>query len=494
MFRLQRYFSVASAIAIIFLTIVLALIYRQNAIGTLVGLIETQNAALSQSFANVIRPRYMNYVREVSALKLDGETLRGRPETAALHATFDDLTKGLPVLKVKIYSIDGLTVYSSEFAQIGEIKKIAGGFGATLEHGKPVTAISHRESFTAFSGVVRDRHLTESYLPIFGAEDGKLQWVFELYADVTTQVEDIAAATTRMVVHLLLGLGLLYAVLFLIVRHADGIMKSQYLDLSREIGDRRVAERNYLEARDEAEAATRAKSEFLAHMSHELRTPLNSILGFSEAMEVETHGPIGNRKYQEYVQDIQRSGKHLLRLINDVLDISKIEAGEMRINEEDIDLPATLAECVRVIEGWREAAAVTIALETEADLPKLRADERLVRQITLNLMSNAIKFNKEGGDVRLSCQLTDAGSMSIVVGDTGLGIAKKDLAMVLEPFGQVRGNSLETHEGTGLGLSLSKQLVELHGGRLDIDSSPGVGTTVSVIFPPDRTVDIGKAA
>lgn len=233
MFKLQRYFSITSAIAIVVLTIVMSLLDYRSAIGTLIKLVETRNDELAQSFANSIRPRFMSYVREVSDLNLDGDTLRGRPETEQIHATLQNLTKDLPVLKVKIYGLNGLTVYSSEFAQIGEIKEIAGGFGATLNNGMLSSALSQRDRFTAFSGIVYDRSLTETYVPIFSADGSKMQWIFELYADVTPLVGEIRSATTRMVAYMLFGLGLLYAVLFLIVRHADQILKRQYQDLAR---------------------------------------------------------------------------------------------------------------------------------------------------------------------------------------------------------------------------------------------------------------------
>ena len=183
-----------------------------------------------------------------------------------------------------------------------------------------------------------------------------------------------------------------------------------------------------------------------------------------------------------------RPGRHLLQLVNDILDISKIEAGELHLEESEIDLDAALRDCIRAVEGWRDVAEIEIALDIPPDTPNLWADARILHQITLNLMSNAVKFSTAGGKIQLSCGMSETGGIEIVIVDTGRGIADEDLRKVLEPFGQARGHSHESHEGTGLGLSLSKQFAELHGGFLRLESTLGVGTRVTVGFPPSRTI------
>ncbi len=241
-------------------------------------------------------------------------------------------------------------------------------------------------------------------------------------------------------------------------------------------------------AQESAETANRAKSEFLANMSHELRTPLNSIIGFSQSMTEEVFGKVSNDKYREYVNDIHESGHHLLHLINDILDLSKIEAGELTLDEEDVDLDQLLNSCLRMIQGRKEAESVSIQYDPTDNLPHILADERLVKQIVLNLLSNAVKYNVANGTVRLSASVDQNNALSVVVSDTGVGIAAGDISKVLEPFGQARSDAQHTHEGTGLELSLSKQLTELHGGTLDLESVLGKGTTATIWFPPERSL------
>jgi signal transduction histidine kinase len=241
-------------------------------------------------------------------------------------------------------------------------------------------------------------------------------------------------------------------------------------------------------ARDESRAADRAKSEFLAAMSHELRTPMNAVLGFSEILKNETLGPIGNTKYREYADDIHDSGKHLLGLINDILDLSKIESGTDDLNEDTIDIPKIIHSALKLVEQRAEQGAVKLEIEIADQLPALRADERKLKQILVNLLANAIKFTDAGGEVALWawCRM-DSGHVFQIT-DIGIGIASEDIPKALSRFGQVDADLNRQYEGTGLGLPLTKALVELHGGSLDLQSQVGVGTTVTVRFPADRIV------
>lgn len=257
---------------------------------------------------------------------------------------------------------------------------------------------------------------------------------------------------------------------------------------STDITDQKAAEQRINDALMDAERANRAKSEFLANMSHELRTPLNSIIGFSQVMSLGKDLGLSPDKQLEYARDIQRSAEHLLQLINDLLDLSKIEAGEVTLNETAIDLAETLERACHMLRADAEARPVTLACRCESGMPKLRADTRFLMQVILNLLSNAVKFNLPGGQVDVAARVDDDGHIIVTIADTGIGIAAEDIPLVLEPFGQVGTSYDRAHIGTGLGLSVSKQLVELHGGVLTLVSVLDEGTTVTVRFPPDRTV------
>jgi len=238
----------------------------------------------------------------------------------------------------------------------------------------------------------------------------------------------------------------------------------------------------YAAEKTRAETANRSKSEFLANMSHELRTPLNAIIGFSEIMETGLFGELGSPKYKEYATDIRASGGHLLELINDILDMSKIEAGRMTLETQRLPLDEVATESLRLVSGRAEVASVKIIDTLRDDLPPVEADKRAVKQVLLNLLSNAIKFTPAGGSIYLRASAAD-GMATVVVEDTGIGIPASALPKIGRPFEQVESHHAKSHKGTGLGLALSRSLVEMHGGTLTIESTEGVGTKVSFTLP-----------
>jgi two-component system cell cycle sensor histidine kinase PleC len=248
----------------------------------------------------------------------------------------------------------------------------------------------------------------------------------------------------------------------------------------------------YADEKTRAEEANAAKSKFLANMSHELRTPLNAIIGFSEIMEAQMFGPLGAEKYGEYSRDIKESGQYLLDVINDVLDMSKIEAGGIRLAPEDVDLDPVLADCMRVV--WGRANEKRLILKSDfAPAIRLKADRRALKQITLNLLSNAVKFTPEGGTVTVRGHVR-SGTVTITIQDSGIGIPKDALRKLGRPFEQVESQLTKRHQGSGLGLAIAKSLVELHGGAMRIFSTLGKGTTVMVRLPLQAKRPVRAAA
>ena len=237
----------------------------------------------------------------------------------------------------------------------------------------------------------------------------------------------------------------------------------------------------------DAESANRAKTEFLANMSHELRTPLNAIIGFSDVIQNEIMGRFEETpKYIDYARDIRQAGGHLLSVINDILDIAKIEAGQLDLREDACDTGRALDACISMLSNGAEEADVHLIHEGGESQVTIWGDEKKFKQIVLNLLSNAIKFTPEGGHVTLSTGIDGEGGFELRVSDTGVGIAEADLETALAPFSQVDNAQQRSHGGTGLGLPISRALAELHGGSLEIESEPGLGTTVTVRLPAER--------
>ena len=255
-----------------------------------------------------------------------------------------------------------------------------------------------------------------------------------------------------------------------------------------DVTERRKEAEDLRLARDQATAASKSKSEFLANMSHELRTPLNAIIGFSEAIEREIFGPLGSQRYQEYAADIYESGIHLLNVINDILDLSKIEAGRFDLSEHEMDVRTVLNSASVIVKPRAQQAGVQLVIEAPDEELYLYADERALKQVLINLLANAVKFSLRGGTVQLSVE-TDDTHMHLKVRDEGVGMDPEDIPRALQPFTQVDGSLSRAHEGTGLGLPLAKRLVELHDGTLSIESALGEGTTVTVSLPISRLVD-----
>jgi signal transduction histidine kinase len=241
-------------------------------------------------------------------------------------------------------------------------------------------------------------------------------------------------------------------------------------------------------ARLVAEESNRVKSQFVAHMSHELRTPLNAIIGFSEMIRDALIGPLAAR-YRDYARDIHSSGAHLLRLINDVLDLSKVEAGRVDLHEEMVDLVKLTEDCRRLVADSVKAGRLELSIELAPHLPLIRGDELRLKQILLNLLSNAVKFTAAGGRIALTAATTVEGGVAVSVADTGIGMAPEEIPVALEPFRQLDGAFNRRFEGTGLGLPLARRLAELHAATLSLSSVKGRGTIATLTLPANRVVE-----
>ncbi|WP_028467187.1 PAS domain-containing sensor histidine kinase [Nisaea denitrificans] len=265
----------------------------------------------------------------------------------------------------------------------------------------------------------------------------------------------------------------------------NGVFKG-YRGTGTDITEERDRQAQLLRTIYEADHANRAKSAFLANMSHELRTPLNAIIGFSEILTDQLFGKMQNDRYLEYAKDINDTGQHLLTVLNDLLDISRIEAGFLTLDENVIDVQRMMRSCVRMLNEKISAAALTLSLNLPEDLPALLGDETRLRQVVINLLTNAVKFTPAGGKISASVSIIDDGGLEITVEDTGVGISERDLERVMEPFQQAEQDLSRRYGGVGLGLSLARNLTEMHDGTIKLESEPGVGTLVRVHLPADR--------
>jgi signal transduction histidine kinase len=259
----------------------------------------------------------------------------------------------------------------------------------------------------------------------------------------------------------------------------DGAVLSVYSDVT----ELKASERQIVQARSQAELANHSKSEFLANMSHELRTPLNAVIGFSEIISNQLFGPMANEKYLEYMNDILSSSRHLLSIINDVLDMSKIEAGKLELSKEKVTLQHVVADVLRMMRERALDRQIELVPRLAADDLVVWADERAIKQILLNLLSNAIKFSREGGKIRIRLTAEPAGQAVVEVEDQGIGMTEDEQERALQPFGQAKPATTRSYGGTGLGLPITKGLVEAHGGTLTIVSRAGEGTIVRIALP-----------
>ncbi len=455
----------------IFLLATAALGYMNwtRSVSQLTALGEDYNATLAAALRNATRDELEPLLR--AAVTMDSAEVRRDPRPGALREVVLGLAEGTRVAKVKIYSVGGLTVFSSDPSQIGAEKGLYPRLRAAMA-GQTVSEIEYGEDFVDFGGKQVEADLLSSYLPVRAA-DGRVIGVFEVYTDITELNAEIVTTEVFNFAILALCFGAIYGLLLFTV--AAG---------SRAIARKHQENLELAAAMAHAQAADRAKSEFLANMSHELRTPLNAIIGFSEIIKDESFGPIEPNRYRDYAVDIHESGQHLLAIIDNVLDLVKIEAGGARPTLSEVDPARLIDTTVARIRDQAEAAEVNLTLRIAQELPSILTDSRRLNQVLTGILSNAIKFTPQGGRVSVRARWNqETDRVEISVSDTGIGIAPADIPVTLAPFGRVDTAANSKYPGAGLGLPLAKRFTELLGGEIEIQSRLGQGTEITVRLP-----------
>lgn len=421
---------------------------------------------------NVLWPKYSDFLLSDAAENQSPNNIA--PQTPALSAEIYKMIENTSILKIKMYSPSGITIFSTDFNQIGDDYSERAGYISAV-NGKAYSDNSFRPNFKTMHGERQDIEILATYLPVFqNMENTQVAAVVEIYVDVTGIANESINSTTIL---LLVGttpvvLMIVFALLFSVVAITEERLRKESI---QRLESAKIAAK--------AEAANQSKSEFLANMSHEIRTPLNAIIGFAEVIRDQFYGPKENPKYQDAAGDIHKAGRHLLVILNDILDLAKIEAGRMTVRSEWCDITALLTDALQYIELSAARKNITLNVTSKNTPQMVSIDPVKMTQILLNIITNAVKYTPDGGEIWISLVKQKNGpGIEFKCRDNGIGMTPEELVESMTPFG--RGSSAYSTKvrGTGLGLPLTKEFARLLNGHLEINSEKGSGTLVRICF------------
>ena len=488
-FPLLKYFSIISFVCILAVAIALSLFYRQQSIQQLISHGEESNVVLTQALYNTIWPHFHPFAEEASSLP--PKDLAEHPYTQKVSALVKDTIESTPVLKVKIFNLNAKTIFSTDSNEFGVQKEASYPGSISARTGEVISVLSHRDVFSAITGILYNREVVSSYLPIREnvIGDDRIVGVFEVYFDVTERFQDIWKDQVTAFIIIMCTMFILYWSLFYFVMRADRVMTEQDKSLKESLDRIREQKEELRNTRDEAIDASKAKSIFLANMSHELRTPLNAIIGYSEMLYEEDYD--FNDEVIADIKRINKSGRHLLSLINNILDLSKIEAGEIKVHIEEVRPVKIAYDVVSSLQSLIEEKGnfVRVAHGEVSRDELVNTDSVKLHQILYNLVGNANKFTDKGEIIVTIDMVKNPNKVSclrIQVEDHGIGMTPEHAETLFEAFKQADDSTTRKYEGTGLGLAITKHLCELLGGSISAESEVGKGSVFTVVLPLNK--------
>ncbi len=468
--RFRRKFALISTIVTLAAAIGVGALTVSTYWNMLMALGERRHAEIAEAFYEAARERAGPYLDEVS--RSSAPPLRGHPKLAQLTEIAQAAVRGSRAVRLAIYDQSGRIIFSTQPDEIGR------NFGDTEEFRRALAGehVSSRDAraFKSVDGTVIERKIFSSFVRI-PAADGTYS-IIGLHSDMTGY-EGLFVSSLMVLVAVVVG------ALFTVLG-----MLTYYVWRDRTIADQLQQNLDLTKAAEVAEEASRLKSRFVASMGHELRTPLNAIIGFSEIMAKRMFGPLGSAKYEDYARSIHSSGRHLLAVVSDVLDMARIEGGKAILHEAVFPLRPALLECAQVATIEAERAGLEMATDFAPDLPNCSGDEAKIKQIVYNLLSNAVRYTPKGGKVMFSARMRGDGALAITVTDNGIGIAPDQLAHVFDAFRQADDARVRKAGGLGLGLNIAKAFSDLHGADLTLGPMPGGGTIAALVLPRTRLI------